>query len=107
MLDAPARNLLDAGWDPRKEADKFLPYMPERNVSAQYPPTILIHGEADTDVPFASSARMAEQLKRYGVEHRLLRFPGAEHGLPNADQKQVGDAYRAAAAFVVKQFETP
>lgn len=41
-----------SGWDPRGESDNFVPFMPLRNVTASYPPTVLIHGTADTDVPF-------------------------------------------------------
>jgi len=94
-----------SGWDPNTEAEKFRPYMPERNVTADYPPTFLIHGDADTDVPYACSTRMAEQLKQFNVPHRLISFPGAEHGLPNADRARVDAAYREAAAFVIERMK--
>ncbi|MCE9603645.1 MAG: alpha/beta hydrolase [Planctomycetia bacterium] len=93
------------GWNPREQSAMFTPFVPERNVTPDYPPTIMLHGEADTDVPFESSVRMTEQLARHGVEHRLIRFAGAEHGLPNADRKKVVEAYHAAAEFVVRQLE--
>ena len=32
------------GWDPDKEADKFAPFMPLKNVTRDYPPTLLVHG---------------------------------------------------------------
>lgn len=94
-----------SGWDPVGEAEKFRPYMPERNVTADFPPTVLIHGEADTDVPYACSTRMAEQFKMFGVPYRLVSFPGAEHGLPGVDKAKVDAAYREAAAFVVERLE--
>lgn len=90
-------------WDPASEAEKCRPYMPERNVTADFPPTFLIHGEADTDVPYACSVRMAEQFKQFGVPYRLVSFPGAEHGLPKVDKAKVDAAYREAAAFVVER----
>src|SRR6185369_4123205 len=31
-----------AEWDPRTEADKFVQYMPVKNVTSSYPPTLLI-----------------------------------------------------------------
>src|SRR5262249_16938668 len=34
-----------SGWDPKGEAEKFKPFEPVRNVSSEYPPTFLIHGE--------------------------------------------------------------
>jgi len=95
------------GWDPHTRAAKFLPYMPERNVSTGFPPTLLIHGDADTDVPFACSQRMAEQFKKHGVMHRLIRFNGAEHGLSGVDPKKAADAYKAATDFIVKQLAKP
>ena len=44
-----------SGWDPRKESEKFFPFMPVKNVTREYPPTVLIHGTADTDVPLEQS----------------------------------------------------
>jgi acetyl esterase/lipase len=94
-----------SGWNPQTRAARFLPFMPERNVSPDYPPTLLIHGDADTDVPYDSSARMADEFKRHGVPHRFITFKGAEHGLSGADAKGVADAYRAAVEFLVERLE--
>lgn len=69
-----------SGWDPRAEAEKFHPFMPLKNVDPDYPPTLLIHGLKDTDVPCEQSMMMAEELKRHGVEHRLITDPDADHG---------------------------
>jgi len=89
-----------AGWDPRTEVDKFKPYMPVNNVSAEYPPTLLIHGDRDTDVPYEQSQLMAAELKKHGVEHHLLTVAGAEHGLAGAPQDEVQAAYRTAVEFL-------
>ena len=75
-----------SGWDPGKEAEKFFPYMPLKNVTADYPPTLLVHGTADTDVPYEQSQMMAAELDRRGIEHRLLTVEGAEHGLAGAPE---------------------
>ncbi len=40
-----------SGWDPVKEAERFHPFMPVKNVSAEYPPTVMIHGSALTVYP--------------------------------------------------------
>jgi dipeptidyl aminopeptidase/acylaminoacyl peptidase len=74
--------------------------MPIRNVTKDYPPTILIHGEEDTDVPFEQSLMMAEILKKQSVEHELISVPGGEHGLADADPKHIDAAYASALAFV-------
>ena len=88
------------GWDPKKDAKKFHPYMPMKNVTKGYPPTLLIHGEKDTDVPHFESAKMAAQLSRHRVEHRLISLPNAEHGLEGGDKAQIDAAYREAFEFL-------
>lgn len=89
-----------SGWDPHQEAGKFAPYMPVKNVSREYPPTLLIHGDKDTDVPYEQSVLMAEQFKKSGVEHRLITLAGAEHGLAGGDPQAIDEAYRAAVEFL-------
>jgi len=49
-------------------------------VTADYPPTMLLHGDADTDVPYAQSVAMAKALSGASVEHALVTFAGAGHG---------------------------
>ena len=94
-----------SGWDPHTEAEKFNPYMPVKNVTASYPPTFLIHGEADTDVPHEQSVLMVSELRKHGVEHRLLSIPGAEHGLAGTDPKVSADAYRKAVTFLEQRLQ--
>ncbi len=89
-----------SGWDPRSEVEKFLPYMPVRNVAKDYPPTMLIHGTNDTDVPYQQSVMMAEQFNKSGVEHEVVTIPGGEHGLGGGDPKLIDAAYASALAFV-------
>jgi acetyl esterase/lipase len=89
-----------SGWDPHTESDKFVPYMPVRNVTAEYPPTMLIHGTSDTDVPYEQSVMMAEQFTEYGVEHELVTIPNGEHGLGGGDPALIDAAYQSALEFV-------
>lgn len=95
-----------SGWDPHTEADKFAPFMPIKNVTADYPPTLLIHGDKDTDVPYEQSQLMAAEFKRHKVDHQLLTIAGAEHGLAGADQEAVSAAYRTAASFLHKHLDS-
>ena len=88
------------GFDPATERAKLDPYCPVRNVSPEYPPTLLIHGTEDTDVPYALSAAMAKELARHKVAHELVTVPGAGHGLAGGDRKLVAAAHQRAAAFI-------
>jgi epoxide hydrolase 4 len=88
------------GFDPRKERGKLDPYCPVRNVTSDYPPTLLVHGTEDTDVPYAQSAAMAKELARHKVPHELVTVPGGGHGLAGADSKQAEQARRKARAFI-------
>ena len=74
--------------------------MPVKNVTRDYPPTVMIHGTKDTDVPYQQSVMMAEQFKRHNVQHLMLSIEGGEHGLGGGDPKQIDDAYAKAFAFV-------
>ena len=70
-----------------------------------YPPTLLIHGTKDTDVPFAQSTMMTEQFSKKGVEHKLITIPDAEHGLAGGDPELNDAAYHAALSFVNQRMQ--
>jgi acetyl esterase/lipase len=89
-----------SGWDPHTEAKKFFPYMPVKNVTHDYPPTMLIHGSNDTDVPYEQSVMMAKELKKHNVKHELVTIPGAEHGLRDGDPELVEAAHNSAVEFI-------
>src|SRR5262249_44724864 len=87
------------GFDPTEPA-KLDPFCPVRNVTADYPPTLLIHGTEDTDVPYQLSADMAKEMTRHKVSHELVTVPGAGHGLAGGDKKLVESAHEKALAFI-------
>jgi acetyl esterase/lipase len=89
-----------AGHDPHAEPKWFDPYCPIRNVTAKYPPTFLIHGTEDTDVPYAESKNMAAKLAEAGVKHELITVSGAGHGLSGAKPDKVAQIAQQAAEFV-------
>ncbi len=74
--------------------------MPVKNVTPDYPPTMLIHGTEDTDVPYEQSVMMVEQFKQHGVPHKLVTISGAEHGLAGGDRELIAKAYDDAVAWV-------
>lgn len=94
-----------AGWDPAREPEKFTPFMPLKNVTPTFPPTFLLHGTADTDVPFEQSEMMAAELKSHGVAHELTAIEGAEHGLRGGDPEQISAAFEAIWMFLDRHLE--
>jgi len=88
------------GFDPVDDKAKLDRYCPVRNVSPAYPPTLLVHGTEDTDVPYQLSADMAKELARHKVPHELVTVTGAGHGLAGGDKKLVADAHTKAVAFI-------
>ena len=89
-----------AGHDPHTEPQWFDPYCPLRNVTAQYPPTFLVHGTADTDVPYAESKNMAAKLAESGVGHEFITVAGAGHGLSGAKPERVTEIAQQAAEYI-------
>jgi acetyl esterase/lipase len=89
-----------AGHDPDEEPEAFDALCPVRNVTPDYPPTMLLHGDADTDVPYEQSVMMAEELARAGVEHELVTIPGGPHGFDATDAPAVADAFERVLDFL-------
>jgi acetyl esterase/lipase len=89
-----------AGHDPDTENEWFNAYCPIRNVSRNYPPSLLIHGTDDTDVPYRQSKDMAEKLAEAGVEHILITVPGAGHGLSGIDPAEFRRINGKAVDFI-------
>lgn len=94
-----------SGWDPHREAEKFYPYMAVKNVTPDYPPTLLVHGASDTEVPPAQSEMMAAEFRKNGVEHEFISVPGGEHALGDADPQAVDATYRRAFEYLRDHFE--
>jgi len=90
------------GHDPHTEPGAFDRYCPVRQVDASFPPTLLLHGTADTDVPCEQSVLMAEALARAGVHHELVLLPDAPHGFDQEHSAVSAPAARDAFARVLR-----
>ncbi|MEW5979721.1 MAG: alpha/beta hydrolase [Acidobacteriota bacterium] len=89
------------GMDPEKDLAQFNPFCPIRNITRDYPPTLLLHGDQDTDVPFQQSAEMSAELKRVGVQQEFVPIRGGEHGFDRkAEDPQTLHAFDRVIAFL-------
>ena len=56
---------------------------PVYHASSDDPPTLIIHGDADTLVPIQQAELILDKLKAAGVETKLVVKKGAGHGWPD------------------------
>lgn len=91
------------GHDPKEDPGWFDLYCPLRNISPEFPPTILIHGTNDNDVPCDESRDLATRMAQSGVDHELLAIEGAAHGLGGVAPEVGADAERRAARFLLER----
>ena len=89
------------GHDPDTEPRAFDGFCPVRNVTRDYPPTLLIHGTKDTDVPYALSVQMDKELQAKGVEHQLITIPEGGHGFRSkVDAEITSRTYQQVVQFL-------
>jgi acetyl esterase/lipase len=88
------------GHDPLAEPRWFKPYCPVDNVSAQYPPTVLIHGTADNDVLYDAAVKMDAALAQGKVPHKLVTIPGGGHVFGGSSPQEKARIFGEALAFV-------
>lgn len=67
---------------------------PIYNVRADMPPFLLIHGTADTLVPFEQSERMCKKMSEAGASCELYPVPGGGHGIRWWDHNRELTAYK-------------
>ena len=75
----PARVL--PGADASDEAAALA--SPMSHLTPNFPPTILLHGDADKVVPVSASRRFEEQLRAVGGKVELHIYAGLPHGFAN------------------------
>jgi acetyl esterase/lipase len=68
------------GGPARYDPKRFRDAAPLTHVTADDPPFLLIHGDGDKTVPYSQSEAMEAALKKVGVEVKLVRVPGGDHG---------------------------
>ena len=60
--------------------DRYILASPVAHISAQTPPTLLIHGGEDQLVRTENMDRLADKLKEANVSHEIILIPYAQHG---------------------------
>lgn len=88
------------GHDPDTEPKAFDKFCPVRNVTKNYPPTLLVHGTKDTDVPYHLSVAMDKELTAKGVKHEFITIPDGGHGFGRNDADTAARTYGQVVKFL-------
>ena len=59
---------------------------PAHHIGAHTPPTLILHGKADTTVPYASVVAFESVMKKAGRPCKLVGYDGAGHGFFNRNE---------------------
>ena len=78
QLIVPSRGRLDS-QDPIA-VKAYRAASPVTHVSQSSSPMLLLHGDADTTVPFRQAELMLDKMKTSGVDVKLIRLSGGTHG---------------------------
>jgi acetyl esterase/lipase len=71
------------GINPSINSDELKKFCPIHNVTRDFPPTLLLHGTNDTDVPYEQSVFMRAALIKEGVKTSLITIPNGDHVFEN------------------------
>jgi len=97
-----------SAWDLVKAREviggKHIGLFPQFGVTANWPPTLFVHGSEDCQVPLFESKHLTERLKAVGIENELIVVEGQGHSFdyaPNAE-REFGALFDRATAFLVR-----
>jgi acetyl esterase/lipase len=78
-------------------------FSPNLNVTKEFPPTLLLHGTKDTDVPYEQSVFMRAAIFKQSVEARIITIPKGEHAFDkNFQDPNVQNALKQVIDFLKK-----
>jgi acetyl esterase/lipase len=82
-IDRPSPVTALVGGDVTTHREQLRAASPVRQVSADAPPFLIIHGTADETVPYEQGERLHRALLAVGAQSRLLPIAGGRHDLGN------------------------
>lgn len=92
-------------WESRELWEGLSPF---NDIDKVEPPTLILGGEQDWNVPIQNSEQLYQALRRRGIETQLVVYPGQPHGLRVPSyQKDRLERYLAWYARYVKAAEHP
>ena len=84
---------------------------PIHHVGEHLPPTLILHGRADTTVPFAGVEAFAAEMKKHGNRCELVGYEGQSHGFFNSARYDEtiaeADKFLVSLGYLPPQKATP
>lgn len=81
-------------------------FSPINYVNKKCCPTLIMHGAADTTVKIQQSIDMFIELRKCGVEAKMIRFKRLRHSFCNASVAEAHEVANRILAFVQSQYKT-
>ncbi len=79
-------------------------HSPGLHVRGPFPPTAIVHGDADDTVAIKQSERLAETLMKYGTPVTFTIVEGGNHGFFNKSQGEWEELENSFIPFMMKYF---
>ncbi len=89
--------------DPYDDRSRYEQHSPHRFVTDITTPMLVIHGEQDYRVPFSEALMLMTDLKRNGVDARLLYFPDENHWILKPQNARIW--YQTVLAFLAEHLD--
>ncbi len=100
VLYYPVIDTSKDGYGQAKIGERWQDLSPVDHVKPELPPTLLLHGTADTVTPFAGAALFRERMKKAGNEIEMIAHGGGVHGYFIFDLKLFAQAMEQTETFL-------
>ncbi len=83
VLFNPVLDTSERGYGSSKVAGRETEISPVHHIKSGLPPTLVMHGTADTTVPFENAKRFTALMQKHGNECKLVSYEKQSHGFFN------------------------
>ena len=87
VLFNPVVDTSKRGYGSEKVKGREFEASPVHHIRKGLPPTLIMHGDEDTTVPFENVVRFTQTMKQAGNECTLVRYKGQKHGFFNFNKE--------------------
>jgi acetyl esterase/lipase len=100
VLFNPVIDTSENGYGRKKIGEHWQWISPLHQVDATLPPTLILHGTADTTTPFTNVIDFREKARGLGRECTVAAWPGEKHGFFNAGRRAYVSTLTEARNFL-------